>query len=134
MGELAEIAREGDRHRRHSARLDDQQQGPAVKEGRHRPPGIAQIGILAANLRPARGELGIDEGAGDCDQAAGQPDPDDQQRRAHLPGHLGRIQEDTRADDAAHHQHGRIEQAEPADELRFARCLPAHRPSTSCML
>ena len=36
LDEIAEIAREGDRDRGHSARLDDQQQRPAVEEGRHR--------------------------------------------------------------------------------------------------
>ena len=51
LDEIAEIAREGDRDRGHSARLDDQQQRPAVEEGRHRPVGVAQIGILAADLR-----------------------------------------------------------------------------------
>ena len=79
--ELEEIAGEGDRHRRHPARLDHQQQRPAVEEGRHRPPGVAQIGILAADFGPPRGELGIDEGAGDRDRAADQPDADDQRRR-----------------------------------------------------
>ncbi len=68
MRQLAEIAREGDRHRRHPARLDDQQQRPAVEEGRHRPVGVAQIGILAADLGPPRGKLGIDECAGDRDR------------------------------------------------------------------
>ena len=67
-GQLEEIAREGDRDRGHPARLDDEQQRPAVEEGRHRPPGVAQIGILAADLGPARGKLGIDEGAGDRDR------------------------------------------------------------------
>ena len=120
MGELLEVAGKGDRHRRHPARLDHQQQRPAVEEGRHRPPGVAQIGILAADLGPPRGELGIDERAHDRDRAADQPDPDDQRWRGDMPRHLRRIDEDAGADDPAHDQHGRVEQAEPPDELRPA--------------
>ena len=52
-GQLVEIAREGDRDRRHAARLDDQQQRPAVEEGWRLAVGVAQIGILAADLRAA---------------------------------------------------------------------------------
>jgi hypothetical protein len=71
---------------------------------------------LAADLGPARGQLGVDERGGERDQPAEQPHADDQDRRGDVLRDLGRCDEDAGADDPAHDQHGRVEQAEAADE------------------
>ena len=126
---LAEIAREGDRDRRHSARLDDEQQRPAVEERRHRPVGIAEIGILSADFWPPCGELRVDQGRGKRDQPAKHPHPDNQRRCRDVTRNLGRVDENSGADDPAHDQHGRVERTKPAsepmrDDLGFAHDAP----------
>src|SRR5207249_9809603 len=77
---------------------------------------VAQIRVLAADLRPERGQLRVDEGARQRDEAAHDPRPQDQEGRVDLPrDHVG-VHEDAGADDAAHHDHGGVEQPEPASE------------------
>ena len=116
VDKFAEIASERDRNGRHAARLDHKQKRPAVKEGRHRTIGVAQIGILAADFRAPCRELRVNEGRGERDEAAEHPYADNQQRRLDVPRDLGRRNEDPRADDPAHHQHRRVERTEPSRE------------------
>ncbi len=116
LHQIAEIAREGDRNRSHAAGLDHQQQRPAVKEGGHGPIGVAQIGILAADLRPPSGKLGINERRGQRDNAANDPHSDNEQRRIDVSSHFGGSDKNARADDPSHHQHRRVEQSETPRE------------------
>ena len=116
LHQIAEIAREGDRDGGHSAGLDHEQQRPAVEEGRHRSVGVAKIGILAADLGTARGKLGVDEGGGEGDEAAKDPHADDEKRGIDVLRDFRRCDEDPGTDDAAHDEHGCVEQAEAADE------------------
>ncbi len=69
-GQLREVAREGDGDRRHPSRLHDEQQRPAVEERDRRVEGFAQVRVLPADLRAARGQLGVDERARERDGAA----------------------------------------------------------------
>ena len=114
--EFKEVTGKGNRDRGHSARLDHEQQSPPVKERRHWAKGVPKIGILAANLGAADRQLGIDKGRGKRDHAAGDPYSDDQDRRVDVPRNLGRVDENSRSDDPAHDQHGRIKHPEAADE------------------
>ena len=78
LHKVREIACEGDRDSGHPARLDNEQKGPAVEERRHRTKSIANVGVLAADLRPTRCELGVNERRGERDNSAQDPDADDQ--------------------------------------------------------
>ena len=79
-------------------------------------PGVAQVGVLSADVGAQRRELGVDEGAHERDDAAGGPYAEDERRGVDLPGHDVRIDEDAGADDAAHDEHGGVERAEAAGE------------------
>ena len=127
MRDVSEVAGKGDRNRGHSARLDDQKQGPAIEKGGKRPERIAKIGILSAHRRAPRGQLCVNTAPRSAPgQAAEHPDPDDQQRRVDVPRDLGRVDENARADDSAHDEHGRVEQAQPP---RQAVAIPPRRHS-----
>ena len=76
--------------------------------------GVAQVGVLAADFRTSRGELGIDERAGQRDGAAHGPRAQNQERRVDLLRDYVGIDENPRADDASHDEHGGVEQSEPS--------------------
>ena len=77
-GELDGVAREGDGDGGHAAALDDEEQRPAVEKRDGRMPGVAQVGVLSADVGPQRRELGVDEGAHERDDAARGPDAEDE--------------------------------------------------------
>jgi hypothetical protein len=94
--------------------LNDEQQRPSVEKTEDGMQCLAQIFVLAAHFRDAVAEFRIDERAEDCDYAAGDPNGQDQHRGMKaLSDHVG-VHEDTGADDAAHHHHGCVEEAELA--------------------
>ena len=88
------------------------------------------------DLKTQRRELRIDERAHERDQAARGPHAEDQRRGVHVLRDHGRIDEDARADDAAHDQHGRVERAEAAGERGggHGRTVAdaADNPSSAC--
>ena len=51
--EIEQVARESDRHCRHAACLDNKQQNPSVEKSERRMVGIAQIRVLASDVRSA---------------------------------------------------------------------------------
>src|SRR5207302_1739164 len=106
---------------RHSARLNHEQQTPAVNKADQRMHGLAQINVLAAGLRDLRRKLGIDERPRQCNQSADGPCSENQKWSMNLLSYYIRIREDARADDPAHHDHRRVEEAETASKMRFAR-------------
>ena len=124
--ELAEVAGEGHGHRGHPAALRDEEQRPAVEKGDPRAVGLAQVGVLPAHRGAQRGELGVDEGPGEGDEAAEAPRGQDERRRAHLPRHDVGVHEDARPDDAPHHEHRGAEGADLAGERRRARRSADH--------
>ena len=71
--------------------------------------GLAQIKILSARARQARRQFGPDECAEQGQAAAEKPDSQNQEWSVYAEGDHVRIDEDARADDAAHHDHGGIE-------------------------
>src|SRR5690349_5160531 len=118
--QLKEVARERDRDRRHAAGLDYQQQRPAIEESEERMVSFAQIGILPADLWQTLSQFGVDERTGKRNDAARDPRSQNERRSVDLLGdHVG-IDEDTRPNNAAHHQHCRVEESKPARELWLA--------------
>ena len=117
MRQLEKIARKRDRDRRHPPGLDDEQQHPAVNEGHRRMQRLAQIRILATDDGQARGQFRINKSAGQRDQAAHDPRAEDERRCVDPLGDEIGIDENARADNAAHHRHRRAEKAEAAGEL-----------------
>jgi hypothetical protein len=72
--------------------------------------GLAQVHVLPA-LRSgqARRKLGPNKRAAHRDQATHRPDAEDKERRVYAVRHFGRIREDSRAHDPAHHDHRGVE-------------------------
>ena len=70
---------------------------------------LAQVKILAACSRETSSELGPDKRATHREKPAQYPDSEDQKRRMNTVRYLGRIREDSRTYDAAHHDHNGIE-------------------------
>ena len=64
MDDLPCISRKGDRDCRHAAGLHHQQQRPSIQKRDGRMIRLAQVRILAAEIRPEHRQLGIDECAG----------------------------------------------------------------------
>jgi len=77
---------------------------------------VAQVGVKAAVVRPARRELGDDECSQNRNRSAGDPEADDGAWDRDDFSDDRRIAEDSRADDAAHHDERRIERAKPPGE------------------
>jgi len=138
MREFEKIACEDDCDGSHAAGLNHQQQHPAIEKRHARMKRFAQVSVLAAHGGQARGEFGIDEAAEKRDDTAGNPSRQDEERGVDALGDQIRIDEDSRADDAAHHGHGRAKQAEMAcqaarrrgrDLSGGHRCEPALEPT-----
>ena len=89
---------------------------PAGEKRGQRPEGLAQVDVLAAGLRPKRGQLGIGHGARKGDGAAEQPDRHHRPRIAHQPRDDRRREEDAAADDVADDDGGRVERTQAAFE------------------
>jgi hypothetical protein len=108
-GELERVPGEGDRDRRHSTGVDDQEHRPATEEGHQRMEGLPEVGVLASHRRHPLRQLGVDEGAHQGHHPPHDPRPEDERRGVHVLGDDGRVDEDARADDAAHDQQGGLE-------------------------
>jgi hypothetical protein len=113
-GQVQRVAREGHGHRGHSPALHDEQQRPAVEEGGQRPERLAQVGVLPARGGTARGQLRPDEGSGQGHQPAQDPGQEDARGRARPARHHVGVHEDAGPHDAAHDDHGGVEEAEAA--------------------
>ena len=114
LRQLEKIAGKGHRHGRHPASLDDEQQHPAVNKCHRRMQRLSQISVLPAHDRQPRRQLGVNESARERDQPARDPGPEDQRRSMDpLRDDVG-IDENPRADYAAHHRHRGPEKAELA--------------------
>ena len=70
---------------------------------------LTEIKILATGSWQARGQLSPDERAAHRDKATEHPHAKNQERRVHAVRYLGRIGENSSADDAAHHNHDGVE-------------------------
>ena len=72
---------------------------------------LAQVSVLAADRRPARRQFRINECAQHRNHAAGDPHSENQQRGVQLLRDDIRVDEDAGADDAAHDDHGGVEES-----------------------
>src|ERR1051326_413266 len=95
---------------------------------------FAEIRILAADVRPPRGQFRVDEGADHGDDPAHEPCAENQNREMNLPCDGGRIDEDARTDDPSHYDHRRVEQAEPPGQAGFCGRAPGIQRGLSLAL
>jgi len=109
--EFEEVAGKGDGDRGHATGLNNKKQGPSIQESEDGMERLAEIFVLAADLGNAGSELRVDERAEYNDDAAGDPDREDEYGRVQVLGDDVRIHKDAGADDAAHDHHGRVEEA-----------------------
>ena len=79
---------------------------------------LAQIGVLASNSGHAGRQLRIDESAENGNYTTRHPHPENQNRSMQLLRNDVRIDENAGADNAAHNDHGGVEQAHLAQECR----------------
>ena len=77
---------------------------------------VAQVDVLTAGARCGGAEFGVGERADERDCAAGRPGAEDERRAVEAPGDDIGIDEDARTDDAADHDHRRVERAQGALE------------------
>ena len=123
--ELEKIARKSYSDRCHAASLNDQEQDPAVKKGDARMERFTQVSVLTADDWQTRGEFGVDKTAEEGNHAAGNPYCQDEERSVDAFGDEVGIDENSRADDAAHHSHGGAEEAEMPREAAAGRSAVA---------
>ena len=91
-------------------------------------PGIAFTNVMAAlparaHVRPQPCQLRVHECTDERDDATGHPRPDDEERGVHRARDDAWVDEDPRADDPAHDDHGRVERAEASGESRLGARL-----------
>jgi len=123
LREFEEVAGEGDRDGGHAPGLDDEKQHPTIEKCDARMEGFAKVSVLAADYGQARGEFRVNEAAEKSDEAAGNPNGQDEEGSVDAFGDEIRIDENARADDAAHYGHGGTEKAEMAREASARREL-----------
>jgi hypothetical protein len=80
---------------------------------------FSQVRVLAADVRTYRRKLGPDKRGRESEQSAGQPCGQDDRFCRNQFGDDRRVHEDPGADDAAHDDHGGIEESETSRELWF---------------
>ena len=114
--EAREVRAEGHAQGGDAAGHDDHERGPAEEEAPERAVGLAKVVIEAAGAGEHGPELAVGEGACQGQQAASQPDPEDQPGMGQHPGHVGRGQEDARAHDRADREQRAVPGAQAADE------------------
>lgn len=109
-GKLDKVAREGDRYSRHASSLDDEQQHPSIQKCNRWMIGLAQVSVLAADFGQRGRQFSPYKGAAHSNHAADNPGSQDQRWGMHLLRYYVRIYEYAGTDDAAHDQHGGVEQ------------------------
>ena len=116
----------GENHRDcgHAASLRNQKQSPSIHERDRRMVRVAQVDVLTAGRAgQTRRKFSPDECAAHREQPAKHPDAENQKRRVHAVRDLGRIRKNSRADDAAHHEHRRVKQPKLTARFRvIQRC------------
>ena len=105
----AEVLGEGNRHGGIEAVLDDQELRPAEEERPEVAVGFAEEDVLAPGVRIHGGQLRAGDRAEHGEQAAEDPQANQQPRRLDPLGHDRQPDEDARADHRADHDGGRVE-------------------------
>ena len=104
--EDAQKLAESHSHGSDGARLDHQEQGPAVKKAPQRPQRFAQEHILAAGAGHHGGEFAIAERRGDGHKSGDDPGANEERGGIDFAGNFSGDNEDARADHRTHYQHG----------------------------
>jgi hypothetical protein len=73
---------------------------------------FAQVCVLATDVRAPNGKLGPNESSNEGQQTSKSPGAQNQKRCVYLLGNNIRVDENTGADDAAHYDHGGVEESE----------------------
>ena len=110
-GEVEEVPGEGDRYGRHTSGLDDEQQHPSVEKCDRGMIGLAQVSVLTAHFRQRGCQFSPYKGAAHSNDPAKNPGRQDQCGSMHLLRDDVGIYENAGTDDAAHDEHGGIEEA-----------------------
>ena len=111
----AEEFSKSDAHRGNRARLDDQEQSPAVEKSPERPQRFPQVNVLPARPRHHRRQFAIAERGYDGHETGYKPGADQQRGGPDFAPNLGRHDEDAGTDHGTDHQHGRTGQAQSLD-------------------
>jgi hypothetical protein len=112
VSELDEVTCEGDGNSGHAARLDNEQQNPAIQKCHTRMKRFSQVSILAANVGACRSEFCPNKSRRKCEQPTKYPCAKNQERSTNLKRNYGRVHKDARPNNAAHDDHGGIEETE----------------------
>jgi hypothetical protein len=72
---------------------------------------FTQVSVLPTDFRHGSGELSPNKCAAQCDQSADEPRAEDERRRMHLLGDHGGIHKDAAPNNAAHDDHGGVEES-----------------------
>ncbi len=75
---------------------------------------LADVGVLPADVGQASGKFGVNKSTTDGDKPTRNPCAQDEHGRVHGARHHVGIHENAGADDAAHDDHGGVEQAQLA--------------------
>ena len=92
--------------------------------------GIPQVRVLTTDARSQRRKLGVNERADQRDQSAHQPGSENERRWVDISGDDCWIYKNSRADNAAHHDHGGIEQTKPPGQRNVTWLLTVGRRLT----
>ncbi len=106
-------------YRRDGPGLDHGEKGPAVKKTPQRRKGLAQVNVHAARLRHHGGQLAIGKRRRDRQSAGEHPCHQHPTGAADEARHVGRNDEDPRADHHRDHHERGIEQAQALHKLLF---------------
>ena len=116
----AEITREAHSDGGDGSGLNYKKERPSVKKTPERRIRFAEIDVLAAGVGKKRGEFAIGKRGGDGEQAGEHPSEDKAARGTGLARNVGSDDENAGADHRADNDHGAVEEADGADESRFA--------------
>ena len=105
-----------DRARGHRAGEAGHERGPSRQKAGERTEGFAQVDVLAAGLRPQRGQLGVGHRAHEREDSPTDPRQEEPRRVGNCGGNRGRTEQDAAADDIGDDDGGRVEGAESAFE------------------
>ena len=103
--QLKEITRESYCYGSHAASLNHQEQHPAIKESSQWMIDVAQVGVLAANVRHTVSQFRPNKRSDQRDDAAGEPCAQNQRRCVYALSNYIRIDKNARPNRTAHHQH-----------------------------
>src|SRR4029079_8026553 len=117
MSQFDKISCERHGHRSHATCLNHQQQHPAIKKRDRRMKCFSQVSVLPADVRSHGSQFSPDECSSECKETSEHPRTENQEWSVNLECDHRGFHKDPGADNAAHHDHGGIEEAESPGEF-----------------